>query len=389
MSLISPENEPADFPFAPGPDGQLPPEYAQRQATDPLGSVRMPSRETVILATRYDDVRAILSDPRFSRYLPNPDTGQPLGPTDTVGTDDWFLNLDPPEHARLRRIVSKAFTPQQLERWRPRIRQIAADLLNELTQSPARADLIVGYALPLPARTIHELLGIPQIDRTHSPAWSLPPGPRRFETYVAEIIAARRHQPAQGLLNNLIEAHHEGKQLDDIELNKMVRMLLRTGTATISTTIGRGVYALLRHPEQFTAICSDPTLLSNAVEEILRLELPGDGSTIRVATENIELPSGNVQKGMGVLPIISAANRDERHFELPNNLDIRRTHNQHIAFGCGPHHCLGAHLARMELQEAIGSLAERLPTLRLAIDPEQITWTSGISHGIRHLPVSW
>lgn len=376
-----------DFPFESGPLGQPPPEYAEWRTAEPLGRARMPSGDEVVLITRYDDVRVVLADPRFNR----PGGGERAddAPKDIVGSDDWLLNLHPDDHARLRQVVNPLFTPGKLEGWRTRTCEIAAALLEQMTDVGPPADAIAGYAQPLPARVISEVLGLPQLDRASSPAWSMPRGPQRIDTYVQEIIAERRRAPAPGVLSTLIQACDEEARLDESELHAMMKALLRTGHGTIQTTLGRSVFRLLSHPEQYARLAATNEVVDRAVEESLRMEPPGDGSVIRVAAEDVALPSGAVRQGSTVVPLIASANRDERYFRRADTFDMTRSPNPHIAFGYGPHHCLGAHLSRLVLGVGLAELARRVPTLALAVKPDETEWTRGLSRGLRQLLVRW
>ncbi|WP_306316848.1 MULTISPECIES: cytochrome P450 [unclassified Streptomyces] len=396
----------ATFPFPPGPYGSPPAAYAARRAAAcPLAPVTLPSGDEALLATAYDDVRQVLTDPRFSRNLRHPGAPRMLADADFSDDPNALVNMDPPDHTRLRRIVQATFTPRRAESWRPRIQAVTDELLDDLRGREGPVDLMTAFAFPLPIAIICALLGVPA---QHSPrfrAWSdaflstsTSSAPQRaaaateFSAYVDELIAARREAPGDDLLDALIDAHDEGDRLSEVELARMVRGLIIAGHETTGNVIGRAVVTLLRHPDQLAALRADPeSLLPAAVEEILRTEVPGHGGLLRLAREPVSLPSGAVvEPGQAVLAPVVAANYDPGHFPEPERLDFRRPANKHIAFGHGPHHCLGANLARVELQVAIGSLVTEFPTLALACADQDLSWTTGSRVcGLRSLPVTW
>ncbi|MBK3568133.1 cytochrome P450 [Streptomyces sp. MBT62] len=315
-----------------------------------------------------------------------------------------LVNMDPPDHTRLRRMVQAAFTPRRAESWRPRIQAVADQLLTEMRAGSRPADLMAAFAFPLPINIICELLGVPAEDSPYFRSWSdmflstsTASAPQRskaateFTAYVDTLIAARRGNPGEDLLDDLIDAHDANDRLSADELARMVRGLIVAGHETTGNVIGRGILTLLRHPNQLTAVRHDPALVPTAVEEILRMEVPGHGGLLRVATESVALPSGaTVEQGQGVLAPVVAANFDPRHFPDPGTFDIHRADDKHLAFGHGPHYCLGANLARVELQVAIGTVIREFPTLALVGTAEELAWTNGSRVcGLSRLPVTW
>ncbi|MGW6015999.1 cytochrome P450 [Streptomyces sp. NPDC055210] len=392
------------FPFPPGPHGGPPDAYADRRSACPLAPVVLPSGDEVLLATAYDDVRTVLGDQRFSRNLRYAGAPRMLPAADFSDDPHALVNMDPPEHTRLRRIVQAAFTPRQAESRRTRIQSVADELLAEMRAGGPPADLMTAFAFPLPIDIICDLLGVPTRDSPLFRGWSdmflstsTAAAPERakagaeFAAYVDDLVTARRSAPGEDLLDELISAHDEDDRLSEVELARIVRGLIIAGHETTGNVIGRGVLALLRHPDQLAALREDPALVPSAVEEILRTEVPGHGGLLRVATDALSLPSGGaVGRGQGVLAPVVAANYDPEHFPDPETFDVRRADNKHITFGHGPHFCLGANLARVELQVAIGSVIREFPDLGLVGGAQELTWISGSRVCcVSRLPVSW
>ncbi|GAA2431834.1 cytochrome P450 [Streptomyces mauvecolor] len=392
------------FPFPPGPLGGCPEEYRRRRAECPLGPVTLPSGDEVLLATAYDDIREVLAGASFSRNLRYPGAPRML-PGEALGDDPHALtSMDGPEHARLRRIVQGAFTPRRAEAWRPDVQAIAEELLDGVVAAGPPTDLLASYAFALPVEVTCRLLGVPAKDSGLFRAWSdtllsLTPGgagERRraaaeFGAYVDDLVAGHRHAPGNDLIDALIEARDEGDRLSEAELGRMVRGLIVAGHETTAHVIARGVLTLLRHPAELAALRAGPGLVPDAVEEILRLQIPGHGALLRVATADATLPSGaTVARGRAVLAPMVAANQDPVRFAEPGRLDIHRANNKHLSFGHGPHFCLGAHLARVEVQTALETVVRRLPGLALAVPAEELAWTTGSRVcGLRRLPVTW
>ncbi|MEU2718371.1 cytochrome P450 [Streptomyces sp. NPDC007205] len=383
--------------------GELPHgKFAERRSSDPLGEVEVPSGDLVRLAVRYDDVKMVLTDPRFSTDPRLP--GTPRFRRSSSDCADAIFHKDPPELNRLRRLVSGALGPRRLQQWRPRVEAIANRLLAEMLAGPQPADLSVAYAFPLPLYVICDLLGVPAKDMGRFHDWAdafvstttmsaeqRDVHMREFGRYLAGLIAERRRSTgSEGLLGTLIEARDADGRLSESELVILVKTLIIAGHELVATTIGRGTFTLLRRPKQYTALCREPELLEQAVEEILRYEFAGSNSLIRTAREDLDLPSGTIPKGTGVITALASANRDEEHFSCPEEFDIRRADNPHLTFGMGPHFCLGAGLARLELKAAFGVLTRAVPDLRLAVPPQEITFVTGLQmRRVERLPVAW
>ncbi|MBG0829040.1 cytochrome P450 [Planomonospora sp. ID67723] len=376
----------------PGPLGTPPPEFARRQESGPLEQATMPSGDRVPVAVRYEDVRALLASPVSSRNLRLPGLPRLVSGIGIDDDPDALINQDPPGHTRYRRIMHGAFTPRQTEPWRPRIAEIAEDLLDGLGDD---FDLVQGYALQLPGHVICELLGVP-VDRyeqfvrwtdmflTTSTATEQAryQGYTEFMAYAAELVARHRSEPGGDLIDLLIQARDEDDRLSEGELVNTVFSLITAGHETTASMIARGVFRLLLHPEQWAELVADPALTSTAVEEILRFDGPPASAFMRRITKDTDIPSGSLGAGTVVMPNLNAANHDPRAFPDPGRFDIHRfaghPPNPHVAFGYGPHRCLAASLARVELTEAIRALATRCPDLRLAAPPESVTWTDGL-----------
>jgi cytochrome P450 len=352
--------------------------------------------------TRHADVNELLRDDRFSsdrtlseRYVePPPGRGRPARS---------MLVVDPPDHTRLRNLVSNAFTPRMVERLRPRIESIAADLVEGLASGGPEADLIARFAYPLPVIVIAELLGVPARDREQFQEWSavvvrgLDPfvdsetqeavfdARDALIAYLRRIIAERRLEPVDDLITAMIAASEQGDFLSEGELVAMCNLLLVAGHETTVNLIGGGTLALLRNPDQLVRLRREPALARAAVEELLRYAPPVQW-TGRVATAELELGGRRIAPHQSVIGILAAANRDPEVFDDPDRLDIGRDPNPHVSFGRGIHFCLGAPLAKLEAQVALPMLLERFPDLRLAGEPEpRPTWNL---RGLARLPVA-
>lgn len=398
----TPQLSPArPYPFSPPVRLDLDPTYAQLRRTQPMVRVQLPYGEEAWLATRYADVRTVLGDPRFSRAA-SVDRDEPRMTPQRV--DGGILAMDPPEHTRLRRLVARAFTARRVEQLRPRTREIADDLLTRMIDSGPPADLVTAFATPLPITVICELLGVPVADQDGFHVWSeaivsttsLPPERIReyldnLYAYIAGLVAERRHAPRDDLISALVEARDQRDKLSETELVQLIAGLLAAGHETTVTQIPNFVYALLTHPDEWERLKSAPQLIPNAVEELMRWVPLGVGSSFpRYALEDVDIGGVRVRAGEPVIASLSSANRDETVFADPDRLDLTRAVNPHLGFGHGVHHCLGAQLARMELQVALAALLDRLPGLRLAVPEAELAWKSGLLvRGLRTLPVTW
>jgi cytochrome P450 PksS len=303
---------------------------------------------------------------------------------------------------RLRALVSKAFTPRIIERLRGRIEALCEELLDAMERERG-TDLVAGYALPLPATVIAELLGVPAEDHARFHRWSnrlvsvssgrdmlrALPAALAFVRYLRNLVERRRADPQDDLITALIRVEEAGDKLSEDELLAMAFLLLVAGHETTVNLIASGTLALLEHPEQTARLRRDPSLVKPAVEELLRYTSPVEMATERYAREDAEIGGRRIPRGELVLAVLGSANRDERHFEKPDVLDLARDPNRHLAFGRGGvHHCLGAPLARMEGQIALSALLRRFPGARLAMAPESLHWRRGLFlRGLEKLPL--
>ncbi|WP_156757091.1 cytochrome P450 [Actinokineospora pegani] len=393
--------EPRSFPFSETQQLDTEPLFARLRVEEPLSRVVLPYGEPAWLATRYDDVKVVLGDPRFSRAAAigrdEPRMRPVLPPPGNI------MSMDPPDHSRLRRLATKAFTVRRVEALRPRTQEIADRLVDAMLDKGAPADLVADFALPLPITVICEMLGVPFEDRGDFRYWSeaflsttkysieeITDCVGKLRGYMAGLIAQRREQATDDLLSDLVAARDEGDKLTEDEMLSLAEGLLIAGHETTASQIPNFVHTLLTHPDQLALLRSDLTLVPKAVEELMRFVPLGNGTGIaRYATEDVELGGVLVRAGEPVLPVTTSANRDAAVFEDPDSLDLTRKGATHVGFGHGPHHCLGAPLARVELQVALDTLIRRLPGFRFA-DPQGITWKSGVAtRGPACLPLTW
>jgi cytochrome P450 len=386
------------------------PTYARLRSSAPVHRATLPDGRGVWLITRYEDVLAVLKDERFvknwrSALTPEQRAEIPPIPEVMKPLSQNMLDTDPPDHERLRALVSKAFTPRLIERMRPRVQAIADGLLDAV-QDRGGMDLIDDYAFPLPITVIAELLGVPAEDRNNFREWSdaavsgnasqeyleeiLIPHMQAFTDYLRALFEEKHANPRDDLVSALVQAEEAGDKLSEDELLGMVFLLLVAGHETTVNLIGNGVLALLQHPDQLRKLKDDPSLIKPAVEELLRYDGPVETSTERFAREDVDMGRTVIPRGEMVLVVLAAADHDPERFSDPDDLDITRTDNRHLAFGKGIHHCLGAPLARMEGQIAISTLLRRMPNLRLKEPPESLSWRPGmILRGLRGLPVEF
>ncbi len=380
--------------------------YEQLRNTDPVFRTVGPMSGSVFwVLTRYDDCITVLKDPRFGKEIrkhlpPEILAKYPEPPEPFKAIDRHLLSIDPPDHTRLRALVHKAFTPNIVENLRPRIQQIADDLIDAV-QDKGEMDLLADFGFPLPIIVIAELLGIPAENRNQFRHWShqllfgnddqneVMTAAFEFVMYMHNMFDMRRAEPRDDLISALVSAQDGEQKLDQQELISMMFLLLVAGHETTVNLIGNGTLALLQHPDQMHKLQQDPGLIRSAVEEMLRYNGPVETTTFRWAFEDIPLGGKTIRTGDIVLAALLAANRDPAYFENPNTFDITREPNKHIAFGNGIHYCVGAPLARMEGAIAINTLLRRLPALHFAPGAEEsIVWNDSILlHGMKALPV--
>jgi cytochrome P450 len=374
------------------------PAYAELRADEPVRRVQRDDG-TVWLISRYADVRAALADPRLSkdwRYTLPPEQRESMPATPIP----MMILMDPPEHTRLRKLVSRSFTLRRMEELRPRIEEIASELLDALPPA-GRVDLMAEYAFLLPVFVICELLGVPKEDRDEFAAWSrtmvddsaqddAQAASAALHGYLGRLVEAKRAEPDDALLSALVEVAEDGDRLSEEELVAMGMMLLIAGHETTVNLIGNGVLALLAHPDQRALLQERPDLLPAAVEEFLRWDSPVHSAPVRFAAEDVEYSGVTIPAGSVVTLSLAAANRDGSRFDEAEELRVDRDPGGHVAFGHGLHHCLGAQLARIEGQVAIGVLMQRRPGLALAVDAEELVHRrSTLIRGLTELPVEF
>lgn len=361
--------------------------------------------QPVWIITGYEAVRSALADPRLSTDLKRteklfaqnvPDRNKRGGYSSAIASH--MLHSDPPDHTRLRKLVSKAFTSRAIGEFRPRIEQITDELIAAFPDDDT-VDLLDVFAFPLPMRVICLLLGVPIEEQENFKSWShsLVSGdsPEAAATaaaavieYLGELIERKRRVPTDDLLSALISARDVDDRLTETELVSTAYLLLTAGHETTLNTLGNGTLHLMRNLDQWEALRGDRSLLPGAIEEFLRVESPLKHATFRCATEAVRIGDTEIPAGGFVLVALASANRDPRRFGDPHALDIRRPTAGHVAFGHGIHHCLGASLARMEVHVAFGALLDAFPAMRLAVEPEDLAWrNSTIIRGLRSLPV--
>ncbi|WP_024801484.1 cytochrome P450 [Nocardia sp. BMG51109] len=391
------------FPFGEPVRLDIDPLFAKLRREEPVSRILLPYGGEGWLVTRYEDVKLVLADRRFSRAAAAGREDVPRT-TPTPARPDSLLGLDPPEHSRLRKLVAKAFTGRRVELLRPRVQEIVDALLGDIERAGPPTDLVRDFALPLPVTVICEVLGVPPRDQHRFREFSdmivsttaytreqIIAGRVALEEYLAELIAERRRRPSEDLLHALVTARDDDDRLSEIELINLGIGLLIGGHETTANQIANFTYLLLTEREHWELLRERPDRVRGAIEELLRyVQLGSGGSSPRIATEDVELAGVTVRAGEAVFVNMQAANRDEAVFEDPERLDLTRTHNPHVAFGHGAHHCVGAQLARIELQVAMGALLQRFPSLRLAVPADEVSWKIGLLvRGPTALPLSW
>lgn len=389
------------FPFAEPVGLQIEPLFAALRESEPVSRIRLPYGGEGWFVARYEDNRRLLNDRRFSRAASQGDmprlTVEPAGGT-------AMAILDPPEHTRVRRLVAAEFAAPRVQELRPHIQQITDDLLAALAAGGSPADLIAGFALPLPIKVICGLLGVPFEDRDRfsglarvllsSTAYTreeVGAAVEELGDYLYDLIDERRAHPTDDLIGALVSARDVEDRLSESELITLCGTLLGAGFENVANSIGNMTYLLLTHPDQLRLLRERPELTAPAVEEMLRYAMAGLGAShARIAMEDLEIAGVPIRRGEAVFASLPSANHDPGVFKDPEVLDFQRAHNPHLAFGHGPHVCLGAHLARLELRVALGSLLEAFPTLALDVPAAEVPWKIGLTvRGPESLPVRW
>ena len=375
--------------------------FARLRESRPVAPVLMPNYGRAWVVTRYEDVRAVLTDPRMSKDVHRWPGGGRSRPSEATGVYAHMLHADPPDHTRLRRSVQKAFMPRRAA-LRPWAEEIAASLLDEMAERGEVIDLLHAYARPLPIAVLCELLGIPVADRewigltvySYDQRTEHDRVERELAAYFTELIAAKRAAPGDDLVSALVVAPGNASADDAAdgltanELIATVYLLVMAGFDTTVNLIASGTLALLAHPGEMARLQQDPALLPAAVEELLRFTSPVNHANDRFTTEDVEVGGVVIPAGEWVFPAVSSADRDPAQFADPDRLDLGRDASGHVAFGHGVHHCLGAPLARMEAEVALSALVARFPAISLAVPPSELRWRPvSLMNGLESLPV--
>ncbi|MEV6638225.1 cytochrome P450 [Actinoplanes sp. NPDC051470] len=386
-------------PFAP------PPAYEEIREEEPVSRVRLPEGGWAWVVSRHEDVRTVLNDRRFSADRQHPDFPQLVkgeAATRRPDAERMLIMMDPPEHGPARKAVLGEFTVRRLEALRPRIQEIVDERIDALLAGPQPGDLVQSLALPVPSLVICEMLGVPYADHeffqehtvkmfkaSTSPeeAWA---AAGVLQRYMADLISEKEENPPDDLLGRQIVKLRAEGTYRRTALAGLGFLLLVAGHETTANMISLSTVAFLRNLEQLAMIKADPGKTLNAVEELLRYFTIIDLAASRLCVEDIEVGGQLIRAGEGVLALGYSANRDPRAFENPDELDIERSARHHVAFGFGPHQCLGQNLARMELQIVFDTLFRRVPTLELAVDVDELPFKDDANiYGLYQLPVTW
>lgn len=380
-----------------------PPEFTELRAESPVVAVRMWDGTRAWLVTRYEEARTVLADRRFSsdvtrQGFPTYYDGQQV----VISHAPSFIRTDPPEHSRLRRMLTRDFMLKQVELMRPTVRGIVDDLISELRRADQPTDLIGALALPVPSLTVCGLLGIPYADheifqsltnvslsRT-STVEQITEATADLLAWLDELVTAKERDPGEGLIGRLVVDQLRPGNLSHDDLVSMARLLVVAGHETTANMLGLTLLSYMRTPEAFAGVDTDFAKLKAAVEELLRYHSIIQIGLARVTSEPVELGGQRIEAGEGVIVSLLAANRDERAFDRPDELDITRRGPKHVAFGFGPHQCIGQALARIEVQELLAGVVRRLPGLRLAVELDWLPFRGEMTvHGVHELPATW
>jgi cytochrome P450 len=392
------------YPMARGCPFDPPAELARLRAEKPISRVRQWDGSSPWLVTRYEDVRSLLADRRVSS-----DSSRPGYPDQSASirarrqNSTSFITMDDPDHARYRKMVISDFTVRRTESLRPLITRIVDELLDAMERGPRPTDLVEAFALPLPSMVICQMLGVPYedhnffqersralVDISLDPQVSVRAN-EELREYLTGLMAAKEADPTDDILGRLAQRYVLTGELSRGDAVSMALLLLVAGHETTANMIGFGTLTLLQHPEQAAEVRDgDRAVVNSAVEELLRLLTVVHTGRRRVALEDIEIGGVTIRAGEGIIAAGESANRDAAVFDAPDELDIHRDRNHHLAFGFGVHQCLGQPLARLELQIAYPALLRRFPDLHLAVPIEEIRYRDKmIVYGVQALPVSW
>jgi cytochrome P450 len=403
MSPLDPGAPPPHFPFRRVDPLQPPPQYAQARATQPIVPVTLWDGRRAWLVTRYEDMRSVVTDPRFSGEFANP--AFPTVTEARVVVDKQeraFVGMDNPRHDHYRRMFTREFSTRRMMALRPRMAAIANRLIDEMTSGSPPADLVAALAVPFPSLVMCDLVGSPYDDHAfiiecaagrhgllQTPAQAAQKA-RELADYFLRLIRSKEATPGDDLVSRVIDEHVRPGNLSREDFAEIGAMILRAGHDTTTNMIGLGTLILLNHPEQAAAVRDRPEVVPGAVEELLRYVSPVQFAPRRVALEDVAIGGVVIRKGDGVFALNPAANRDPEVFPDPDTFDVHRDASHHVAFGFGIHQCLGQILARMELQVVFPLLLQRLPTLRVAAGDTEIRFKDDMQiYGVHNLPVAW
>jgi pentalenic acid synthase len=392
-----------EYPMRRGCPYHPPTEYTELAEEGPLSQVRLYDGRTAWLVTQHKETREMFADAKlFSSDHDNP--AFPILAEREKNFPEFtqeLFGLDGEPHKSRRRMLLPRFTAKQVERLRPMIQQVADELIDELLRHEGPVDLVSVLGRPLPSRVICKMLGISyeehELFEVHAQGIMQAPdlekaveAGRELLDYLVKVVQAKQTNLGDDLLSTLITERLNTGELTSIEVSKLMVALLIGGQETTTSMIGLGTLTLLEHPDQLAMLREDPELLPGAVEELMRFLSIADLTTLRVATTDVEVAGQVIKEGDGVILSTAAANRDPSAFEDPDTFDIRRSTQGHLAFGHGPHRCLGENLARAELEILFGTLFKRIPTLRLAVPMDQVSMKVGMTlEGLHDLPVTW
>ncbi|WP_419668638.1 cytochrome P450 [Streptomyces sp. 2-1] len=390
------------YPFSTATGLGMDPLYAYLREREPVSRVRMPYGGEAWMVTRHADAKLVLSDPRFSMAA---GAGKDVPrPTEQLLEPGGLVAMDPPEHSRLRRLAGRAFTHRRVEGMRPSVAALSNRLVDEMTARAPSADLLEAIALPVSIGVICELLGVDYEDRHIFQRFSdallstsmAPDEIRRsgeeFVAYLAQLVEERRQSPTDDLLGAMVHARDDDEDsLSENELYMLGAGLLVGGYETTAAQIGNFTYLLLRDRRLYESLVADPGLIHNAVEELLRFTpLTTVDGYARIALQDVMVGDTLIRAGDAVFTSVAAANLDPEVFPGPDRLDFTRERNPHLGFGHGIHYCMGAPLARLEIQVVLDVLTRRLPGLRLAVPATDVRWQPGLLLRVpERLPVTW
>ncbi|RDG39788.1 cytochrome P450 [Streptomyces corynorhini] len=392
-----------EYPMQRGCPYHPPTEYNELSEEAPLSRVRLYDGRIAWLVTQHKETRAMFADAKlFSSDHDNP--AFPILAEREKNFPEFtqeLFGLDGELHQKRRRMLLPRFTLKQVERLRPMIQAVADELIDDLLRHGGPVDMVTVLGRPLPSRVICKMLGISyeehELFEVHAQGimqaadldQAVKAG-RELLDYLVQVVDAKQQDLADDLLSTLITTQLNTGGLTSIEVSKLMVALLIGGQETTTSMIGLGTLTLLEHPDQLALIRENPELLPGAVEELMRYLSIADLTTLRVATTDVEVAGQTIKKGDGVILSTAAANRDTRAFDQPDDFDIRRSSQGHLAFGHGPHRCLGENLARAELEILFSTLFKRIPTLRLAVPLDQVSMKVGMTlEGLHDLPVTW